>query len=546
MARTKLKREEELTNMKINFFTNISHELRTPLSLIYGPVNMLPGVTDKNWMRELIGLINYNVQKLLDLVDQTLALSRIENDTLPLSVCRQDILPHVRRLMNSFTCYAREKEITVDLDLPAERLVVAVDIDKFGKILSNLVSNALKYTPKEGHMEVRISLETELPATLAEAVPAAQYLTVSVTDDGIGMSEEDVSRIFERYKRLTHNERSTAGTGIGLHYVKQLLLVHKGSIAAEVRPEGGMRFTFAIPVDESLYDLTAEPATPAEFINGLGSSAPIAPDFAPEPDGAEVRALPKIVIVEDNLQLLYYCKMIFAHRFRVLTADNGADGLTLIHDEMPDVVITDVLMSQMDGYELCHRIKNDLALSHIPVVILTAKISDQDKITGYQEGADVYMTKPFSPELLQTVVDNLLTSRKRLRDMLLSQARRPQEAEPENGEIHLSAADRTFMDKLCGIIDENISDNSLSTDTVCTAMCMSRASLFRKIKSLTGVSLNRFILIYRLNRAAEMVRSREYRFNEIADMLGFSTQSHFSYCFKQQFGMSPREYASRS
>ena len=497
-------------------------------------------------MRELIGLINYNVQKLLDLVDQTLALSRIENDTLPLSVCRQDILPHVRRLMNSFTCYAREKEITVDLDLPAERLVVAVDIDKFGKILSNLVSNALKYTPKEGHVEVRISLGTELPAALAEAVPAAQYLTVSVTDNGIGMSEEDVSRIFERYKRLTHSERSTAGTGIGLHYVKQLLLVHKGSIAAEVRPEGGMRFTFAIPVDESLYELTAEPATPAEFINGLGSAAPIVPDFAPEPDGAEVGTLPKIVIVEDNLQLLYYCKMIFAHRFRVLTADNGADGLTLIHDEMPDVVITDVLMSQMDGYELCHRIKHDLALSHIPVVILTAKISDQDKITGYQEGADVYMTKPFSPELLQTVVDNLLTSRKRLRDMLLSQARRPQEAEPENGEIHLSAADRTFMDKLCGIIDENISDNSLSTNTVCTAMCMSRASLFRKIKSLTGVSLNRFILIYRLNRAAEMVRSREYRFNEIADMLGFSTQSHFSYCFKQQFGMSPREYASRS
>ena len=261
--------------------------------------------------------------------------------------------------------------------------------------------------------------------------------------------------------------------------------------------------------------------------------------------GRHVKEL-KIIMRAAREEGLHDNGAIESRKFRVLTADNGADGLTLIHDEMPDVVITDVLMSQMDGYELCHRIKHDLALSHIPVVILTAKISDQDKITGYQEGADVYMTKPFSPELLQTVVDNLLTSRKRLRDMLLSQARRPQEAEPENGEIHLSAADRTFMDKLCGIIDENISDNSLSTDTVCTAMCMSRASLFRKIKSLTGVSLNRFILIYRLNRAAEMVRSREYRFNEIADMLGFSTQSHFSYCFKQQFGMSPREYASRS
>ena len=472
-----------------------------------------------------------------------LVFLRLDSSTTDYVIRRHSLDDIVRPAVRRFAGEFIRRRLRLEYQ-PLDHTVVT-DGKWLGFVVEQVLSNALKYTPEEGHIAVSLTLADTLPEKLTAAA-SSHYLVVSVTDDGTGMSQEDVERIFERYKRLTAGEHVAAGSGIGLHYVKQLLLIHKGSIVAEVRPVGGMRFTFAIPVDESLYELTAEPATPAEFINGLGSAAPIVPDFAPEPDGAEVGTLPKIVIVEDNLQLLYYCKMIFAHRFRVLTADNGADGLTLIHDEMPDVVITDVLMSQMDGYELCHRIKHDLALSHIPVVILTAKISDQDKITGYQEGADVYMTKPFSPELLQTVVDNLLTSRKRLRDMLLSQARRPQEAEPENGEIHLSAADRTFMDKLCGIIDENISDNSLSTDTVCTAMCMSRASLFRKIKSLTGVSLNRFILIYRLNRAAEMVRSREYRFNEIADMLGFSTQSHFSYCFKQQFGMSPREYASRS
>ena len=212
---------------------------------------------------------------------------------------------------------------------------------------------------------------------------------------------------------------------------------------------------------------------------------------------------------------------------------------------MPDVVVTDVLMSKMDGYELCRKIKTDVLLSHIPVVILTAKVTDQDKITGYQEGADVYMTKPFNPTLLQTVIDNLLTSRSKLREMLLSGAGQP-DSEPEDaeetGEIRLSAADRAFVDKLRQYVDANISDSSLSISDISAEMCMSRASFFRKIKSLTGVTPNNFILIYRLNKAAAMIRSREYRLNEIADLTGFSSQSHFSRCFKQHFGMAPKDY----
>ena len=563
LARTELEREKELTNMKINFFTNISHELRTPLTLIYGPVNILPEVTDRNRMRELISLINYNIQKLLDLVDQTLNLSRIENDTLPLSVCRQDILPYVHRLLGSFTCYADEKQISMRLEsTPSEHLVVALDLDKFGKILSNLLSNALKYTPEDGHVEVVLRLGSELPESLADAFPASQYLIVSVCDDGIGMSQQDIERIFERYKRLTQSERSTVGSGIGLHYVKQLLRVHKGSIAAEVRPSGGMSFTFAIPVDKALYELSDEPTITTEFIDGMTSAAvePCASleseEIVPQVEKAE-ESRPKIVIVEDNPQLRHYCKMIFTPHYQVFTAENGLDGLDLVNAEMPDVVITDLLMSKMDGYELCRRIKGDLVLSHIPVIMLTAKSSDQDKIIGYQEGANVYITKPFNPRLLQTVVGNLLASQKRIREMILSQSGKPL-AEREipdasgipgdeigNG-VRLSPADQAFLDKLCRMIDENLSDCTLNIHTICIEMCMSRASFFRKIKSLTGVTPNQFILIYRLNRAAEMVRSREFRFNEIADLVGFSSQSHFSRCFKQHFGVSPKEYVNRS
>lgn len=211
---------------------------------------------------------------------------------------------------------------------------------------------------------------------------------------------------------------------------------------------------------------------------------------------------------------------------------------------MPDVVITDVLMSKMDGYELCRKVKNDVVLSHIPVVILTAKVTDQDKIVGYQEGADVYMTKPFNPELLQTVVDNLLTTRSKLRDMMLSESGKSSDG-AETEEVKLSAADRAFVDKLRQLIDNNISDSTLNINALSSEMCMSRASFFRKIKSLTGVTPNNFILIYRLNRAAEMIRSRDYRLNEVADLLGFSSQSHFSRCFKQHFGITPKDYATR-
>ncbi|MEI3554004.1 MAG: hybrid sensor histidine kinase/response regulator [Alistipes senegalensis] len=231
------------------------------------------------------------------------------------------------------------------------------------KILSNLISNALKYTPEEGHIAVSLTLADTLPEKLTAAA-SSHYLVVSVTDDGTGMSQEDVERIFERYKRLTAGEHVAAGSGIGLHYVKQLLLIHKGSIVAEVRPEGGMRFTFAIPVDESLYDIGGEPTVEVEFIDGMATA--VADDSvsdAEEDTGGGSAA-------EDGHRrgqsaAAALLPPIIAPRFEVFTADNGSDGFDLIHTEMPDVVVTDVLMSKMDGYELCRKIKTDVLLSHI-------------------------------------------------------------------------------------------------------------------------------------------------------------------------------------
>ncbi len=555
LAHKALEHEKELSNMKIDFFSNISHELRTPLSLIYGPVNMLPGISDPKRSRELISLINYNVRQLLRLVDQMLVLSRIENGTLPLSVCRQDIVPIVRRLAENFGYFAQGKGIELTATGISEgETVVAIDADKFRKILSNLISNALKYTPEGGHVEISVALVDRLPETLTEVAASSRYLLVSVTDDGIGMDREEVNTIFDRYKRLSRSERSATGNGIGLHYVKQLLAVHKGSVAAEVRDEGGMRFTFAIPVDEALYGSVGEPGVAPEFVDSDAASAeqpfpdPADSDIVetgsvPEPDSSSPR--PKLVLVEDNLQLQRYCRSLFAAHYDVFTAENGAEGFDLVTAEMPDLVITDVMMSRSDGYELCRKIKQDPMLCHIPVIILTALVTDRDKMVGYSEGADAYMTKPFNPELLQTVVRNLLVSRRKLRERILARPGKTEDAKPEE-ELQLSAADRAFIDKLRKLIDDNISDGSLNINLLSTELCMSRASFFRKIKSLTGVTPNNFILIYRLNRAAEMIRSREYRLNEIADLLGFSSQSHFSRCFKQHFGTAPKDYASRN
>lgn len=414
-----------------------------------------------------------------------------------------------------------------------------VDADKLARVVVNLVSNALKYTPEGGHVRILAERVASPDRILSGYKTSSTYLQISVTDDGIGMKDEDVAHIFDRYTRLAQTETSVTGTGIGLHYVKELLRIHGGAVNAQVRKEGGMRFVFALPADESLYEITE---TAKDFRSDVIDGMLVVDPVREEPVEDDVCCdRHKVLVVEDNASLLAWLKDILSSRYDVYTASDGADALDIVNDVLPDLILTDVVMPKVDGYELCRRVKEDKMLSHIPVVILTSKTGEEDRLVGYQHGADLYVTKPFSAELILTLIGNIMATREKLRESFTSQEVVTDESKEDPIES-ISADDRAFIEGLRKYIEDNISETSISITALAGEMCMSRASFFRKMKSLTGMTPNDFILSYRLNKAASMLKEGRWRVGEIADMLGFSSASHFSRVFRQKFGKSPKEF----
>ena len=344
---------------------------------------------------DAINLMQSNTNNLIVLVDQLLNVSRIESGCLPLMVSEVDIMPYFNRIIKSFSVISEQKSISLMVvnEIP-EGKILAIDADKFQKILQNLLSNAIKYTDSGGHVIVKA------------AITENDYLKVSVVDDGVGMSTQDVETVFERYHRLKSSETVSKGSGIGLHYTKQLVQLHKGTINAAVRECGGMEFCFEIPVSSDAYSSDEKHEIAADITDGFLPALSV--DSLQYLDENDDASKPLIAVIEDNPQLCAYLKSILSSNFRVITASNGVDGLDIILAEMPDIITTDVMMEGMTGYELCRKVKENPNLSHIPVVILTAKIADEDKLSGYKSKANAYITKPFNPELLLAVLLNLV------------------------------------------------------------------------------------------------------------------------------------------
>ena len=522
-----LEQEKQMAKMKVGFFTNISHELRTSLSLIYAPVSMLDKA-DETKRKDIISLVRSNTSSLLVLIDQLLNISRIENDCMPLMVSDVDIVPYINRIMTSFSTLADAKMIDLRLvnEIPQGTLL-PIDADKLQKVLQNLLSNAVKYTERGGQVLVKINISN-------------QTLKISVIDDGIGMKPEEAKVVFERYRRLKSSEITSKGSGIGLHYAKQLVLLHKGQIEAIVRDCGGMEFRFEIPVSPEAYSVSERQDVAADIIDGfltVEAENEAATSLSENHDASK----PLVAIIEDNTQVSSYLKGILSEDFRVITASNGTDGLDLIHAEMPDIITTDVMMEGMDGYELCRRVKDNPILSHIPVVILTAKVAEEDKLAGYRNKANAYITKPFNPELLVAVMRNLIEETEKLRKDILSH--NSDQSAIENSKI--SEHDSKFIAKLNTIINEHISEPLIDTSELAEMLQVSRSGLFRKMKALTGVTPNEYIIIYKLNRSVEMLKKGEMNISEVSYSLGFSSPSHFSNTFKNRFGMSPKNYLQK-
>lgn len=556
LSEERIEREKQITANRINFFTNISHELRTPLTLICGPAKHLQAnyqSMSQQQIDESFDFINTNVERLLALIDQLLNFRRVNNETLPLQVEKGDLCEQIATLTKRYSLYVGDNGMSISFDKPEqESKIVTYDSDKIEKIFSNLIINAIKYSGDEGAIKISLRYLT-CPEGIENASPDTLYAEFAVADDGPGIETEDIPLIFTSFRRLPRirSEKAKEGFGIGLHFVSELVKMHKGIIRVEKNPSGGTIFRVTIPVSDDAFEVSEFRSPASEIIlDDLPAATPSSPEITePADDSADpvdMENRRKILIVEDNVELNTFLAGMLGEKYLVLQAYNGEEGLQIALDEMPEIVVSDVLMpGDIDGFELCSRLKSDSSTSHIAVILLSAKTFDESKIKGYNCGADAYLCKPFSPDVLMARIENLTTRLQKRASMILSNAGvNNDETEVTLNPEELSPLDKKFLDKLYAYIDKNIDNCDLNVNMLGRELGFSRTNFYRKIKALTGISPNDLLRVYRLNRAAELLLTREYTIGEVGERTGFGNQSHFSSLFKKHFGISPRSYVT--
>lgn len=510
MAQSARLQEQELNNERLRFYTNITHELRTPLTLILGPLEDLaksstlhPGDSKR------VKVIHQSATKLLGLVNQLLEFRKTETRNRQLCVSRGDLAALVSETSLKFKELNRNKQVEFIVDIESGGFTLYFDKEVVATILDNLLSNAVKYTTS-GYITVSLR-------------HVADRTQISVSDTGCGISPEALPRVFDRYYQ-ERGAHQASGTGIGLALVRSLATLHEGEISATSEPGQGSVFTFSILTDNTYPDaLHTESQTPDEASDGQ------------EPTSEAVQR-PILLIVEDNLDICEYVASALSDEFATYTAGDGAKGLAEAQSLIPDIIVSDIMMPAMSGTELCQRLKSDTRTSHIPVILLTAKDTLQDKEEGYQSGADSYLTKPFSASLLRARIHNLLEQRAKLAERFAA-------AEPaESRESWLGKVDNEFLDKMNRLITDNMSSEKVDIDYLAESLYMSPSTLYRKMKALTGMSTSEYVRKIRMRRAAEMLSSGHYNVSQVAFMVGFGSAVYFRQCFKEEFGVTPSDY----
>ncbi|MBR0166007.1 MAG: response regulator [Prevotella sp.] len=528
-AQMEKEQEKRVNAMNMSFFANIAHEFRTPLTMIAGPVGQLAKSTSLDGEeRSLLSIAQRSIQRMFKLVNQLMDFNKLENDTLRLSVEQLDVVKVINNILDTFEFNAKEKGIAIHRFGMEDTLLAWTDGDKLEKIVSNLLSNALKFTPRDGHIDV--SLDT-----------ADDTVKVTVADTGKGIPEEQQENIFKRYYQLDNQTKAIVnwGTGIGLYYSRRLAELHHGSLTAGNRKEGtGAVFTLIYPMTEQAY--TTEERRPLEG-DGVADYRIIDMPVSPQTDRQSQQSednRPTILVVDDDTEIINYMRLLFSQDYRLITCLDADTALEEMRAEEPNIVLSDVMMPGKDGYELCQEIKQDIQLSHIPVILVTAKITAENQVEGLSVGADAYVTKPFEPAVLSALIQSQLKNRERVRKLLTNATT----TEEEGVENALSEQDKHFMEELYKLMEEELSNSELDVTRITKMLYISRTKLYYKIKGLTGETPSNFFRTYKLNRAAELLKSGGYTIAEIADKTGFSTQSHFSVVFKKQFGITPSDY----
>jgi signal transduction histidine kinase/DNA-binding response OmpR family regulator len=519
------KEQEQRTNqMNMSFFANIAHEFRTPLTMIAGPVGQLAKSESMDGEdKKLLSIAQRSVQRMFKLVNQLMDFNKLENDTLKLHIEDTDMAKVLNGICDTFEFNAHEKGLTLNRYGMDDSLKAWTDADKVEKIVYNLLSNALKFTPNGGSIDV--TLDTD-----------GKTVKIMIADTGKGIPEDQKENIFKRYYQLDNQTKAFVnwGTGIGLYFSRRLAQLHHGELTAGNRSDvQGALFTLTYPMCRDAYS--------EQELNPLSQESAIIEPIVP---AAEIEQTdehdgrPTILVVDDDAEIVNYMRVLFSKDYRLITCLDADSALQWLRKEEPNIVLSDVAMPGKDGYELCREIKQDIQLSHIPVILVTAKITSENQVEGLNVGADAYVTKPFDPSVLSALIQSQLKNRERIRNILTQST---STSEQEVGDV-LSEYDQKFMDELYKLMEEELSNTELNINRITELLYMSRTKLYYKIKGLTGETPSSFFRTYKLNRAAELLKSGKYSISEIVDKTGFSTQSHFSSVFKSKFGVTPSQY----
>ena len=515
--------EEQATNAKLQFFTNISHELRTPLTLIADPIEHI--VNDENLtkqQRNMLQIVEKNVSILMRLVNEILDFRKIQNKKMELTLSEFELTHYLKEWANTFESIATKRKIKVESITPAP-IRLCADIYKVERICYNLLSNALKYTSEGGSITIK-------------AKSTDETVEICIKDSGKGIAKEDIKHIFDRFYQVRNSNKD--GTGIGLAIVKAFTELQGGTAKVESEVGKGSEFTITLP--KRVAGDNFQPAEETYTMNDFLDESSAVTDISTENKVSKITSdrqedKPRVLVIDDNADIRAYATALLSDEYDVMEASDGSEGLKKAVREVPDVVVCDVMMSGMDGLECCKHLKSDSLTCHIPVILLTAKTLDEHRAEGYAYGADAYLTKPFNGNVLKARIKNLITNRKLMKIVFGN------DAQQEPMEAVAQSAESLFVEKFRTIIQGNLGNSDLNVETISHEMGISRAQLYRKIKSITGISPNDIIREARMKRADRLLETTDKSVSEIAYEVGFSSPSYFTKCYREFFGRTPNK-----
>lgn len=532
---------EQQNEAKLQFFINISHEIRTPMSLIISPLQKLMATDYDTERQQSYNIIYRNAERLLRLVNQLMDIRKIDKGQMQLKFQETDIVSFIQDLHYTFAYQANTKHIKLDFHSEVKELKAWIDPKNFDKVILNILSNAFKFTPENGNIQIRLCTGND-PNAAEKAL--SRYFEISIEDDGIGINETELERIFDRFYQIRNSQNnSNIGTGIGLHLTRSLVELHHGSITVE-NNQGtpGCRFIVRLPLGK-------EHLKPEEIDNSavkqdsvhITTALPTTP-LIETPPKTHSKSKYRVLIVEDNDEIRRYICQELGRDFHMQECRNGKEAFTYILKKTPDLIISDIMMPEMDGMTLCSKVKQNINTNHIPVILLTAKSREEDNLEGLSIGADAYITKPFSIEILRQSTFNLIKSRERLRNNFQGSQTQKERMQ----ELEIESPDERLLDRIMKVINDNIANPELNVEMVAETVGISRVHLHRKLKELTNQSTRDLIRNLRLKQAATLLAKKRQSINEVAALTGFTNVAYFSTAFKELYGMTPTAYMEQN